>query len=407
MAKRLLFVDDEPLVLNGLRRALRDMRFEWEMKFVDSGLVALEELASARYDAIITDMRMPAMDGAQLLEVVQNRYDGIVRIVLSGQSNKESILRSIAPTHQFLSKPCDIEELKLRLSLAFSMRDALASGTMKRIVARLRSIPSLPVLYDELTLAIASPNSSIEQLERIIERDVGMAAKILQLANSAFIGARSEVSELKQAVGLIGTEAIRMLVLSVHIFSQFERAPSVSAFIPSLWEHSAEVAALARQIAAEEKQPANVREQCFTAGLLHDIGRVILLSELAEDYIPILKLEPSDADSVLRFETEHFGCTHAQIGAYLMSIWGLPATLVHAVSLHHRPSEGAQSHFSALTAVHCADVIATAGERLSSMRDGALDLEYAQSLGLNDRLPIWESLLSKPTVSRTTGEQSD
>lgn len=392
MLKRLLFVDDEPLVLDGLRRALRDMRFEWEMKFVDSGSSALQELDRERYDAIITDMRMPSMDGAQLLEAVQARHEDIVRVVLSGQSSKDSVLRSVAPTHQFLSKPCDTEELKLRLSLAFSMRDSLANGALKTIVARLRSIPSLPVLYNEMTKALASPTTSLLHLEHIIGRDVGMAAKILQLANSAFIGARSEVSDLRQAVSLIGTDAIRTLVLSVHIFSQFERKSSVRVFLPLMWEHSVEVATLARQIAAIENQPGSVREQSFTAGLLHDIGRAILLSEIPSDYLPILQHAGSGADATLQLESEKFGCTHAQIGAYLMSIWGLPATLVHAVSLHHRPSEGAQSSFSALTAVHFADAIATMDEASSSMRDGEMDLAYLERLDLRGRLAVWQDL---------------
>jgi len=407
MAKRLLFVDDEPLVLDGLRRALRDMRFEWEMKFVDSGYRALEELDREPYDAIITDMRMPMMDGAQLLDAVQRRHEDIVRIVLSGQSSKDSVLRSITPTHQFLSKPCDAEELKVRLSLAFSMRDALANGTLKAIVARLQSIPSLPALYDELTDALTSQNTSLTQVERIIEKDVGMAAKILQLANSAFIGARSEVSGLQQAVSLIGTEAIRVLVMSVHVFSQFEGKASVSIHLPSLWKHSVEVASLARQIASLESQPLTVTEQSFAAGLLHDIGRAILLSELPGQYLPILKQAGAGGDEALQLEAEKLGCTHAQVGAYLMSIWGLPAALVHAVSLHHRPSEGAQSHFSPLTAVHCADAILTMDEDCSKVRDCELDREYLDRLDLLERLDTWRDLHHSQMQERAKGEHYD
>jgi len=389
MPKRLLFVDDEPLVLDGLRCALRDMRFEWEMKFVDSGSRALEELDREPYDAIITDMGMPAMDGAQLLEAVQERHEDMVRIVLSEHSSESSVLSSIAPTHQSLSKPCDTEELKLRLSLALSMRDALTNRTLKALIARLRSIPSLPILYDELTAALASTSTSLSQLERIVEKDVGMAAKILQLANSAFIGARSEVSSLRQAVSLIGTEPIRTLVMSVHIFSQFDRIPAVRTYLPTLWGHSVEVAALARQIASAENQPGNVREESFTGGLLHDIGRAILLSELPTDYLPILKQASTGGCMTLQLEIEKFGCTHAQIGAYLMSVWGLPSALVHAVSLHHRSRQGAQPRFSPLTAVHCADVIATMNESPSIMCDGELDLEYLKQLGMRERFEVW------------------
>ena len=392
MSKRLLFVDDEPLVLDGLRRALRDMRFEWEMKFVDSGQTALRELDREEYDAIITDMRMPAMDGAQLLEQVKARHEDVVRVVLSGQSNKDSVLNSIVPTHQFISKPCDTEDLKLRLGLAFSMRDALANGTLKTIVTRLRTIPSLPILYNELTAALASPNTSLSQLERIIEKDIGMAAKILQLANSAFIGARSQVSSVKQAVSLIGTETIRTLAMSVHIFSRFESSSAVRAHLPSLWEHSVSVASLARQIASTENQSAPVREQSFTAGLLHDIGRAILLAELPKEYLSILAQAAADPAEVLPLEVATFGCTHAQVGAYLMSIWGLPAALVHAVALHHRPGDEARSHLSPLTAVHCADVIAAESANSLAICDGVLDTAYLERLDLTEKMALWQSL---------------
>lgn len=395
MRKRLLFVDDEQFVLDALRGALRDMRFEWEMRFVDSGPTALQELQREKYDAIIIDPRMPIMDGTPLLEEVQNHHEDVMRVALSAQSNKESIMHSEVSTHQFLQKPCDTEDLKLRLNLAFNMRDALENGMLKTMVGRLRSIPSLPTLYNELNSALASPDTSLSQLERIIEKDLGMATKILQLANSAFVAARSQVSSVKQAVALIGTNTIRTLAISVHVFSQFEGSSAVKEHLPSLWEHSSAVASLARQIATTENQPGLIREQSFTAGLLHDIGRAILLAELPKEYLPILTQAAADPAEVLPLETEIFGCTHAQIGAYLLSIWGLPPELIHVVALHHRPSDEARSHFSPLTAVHCADVIAAQGTNSVTVADGVLDTEYLERLGLTEKMPLWQNLYDR------------
>ena len=237
MPKRLLFVDDEAMVLNGLRRALHGMRQEWDMQFVDSAAAALKTLDQETYDAIVTDMRMPVMDGAQLLEQVKERHPDVVRIVLSGQSSREAVFRSIAPAHQFLSKPCDPQELVTRLGQAFAMRDLLSNQSLKTVVSRLRSIPSLPTLYEELTAVLRREDPSLGQIERIIAKDVGMAAKILQLANSAFIGSRGRVSSLLQAVSLIGTETVRALVLSVHVFSSCDN-PELGAYLPALWDHS-------------------------------------------------------------------------------------------------------------------------------------------------------------------------
>src|SRR3974390_1027336 len=208
MPKLLLFVDDEAMVLNGLRRSLHGMRQSWEMKFVDNGPAALEILAKEPFDAVISDMRMPVMDGAELLDQVKERYPDVVRLILSGQSSREAVYRSISPAHQFLSKPCDPQELVGRLSQAFAMRDLLANQALKTVISRLRAIPSLPTLYDELTAALRSGNPSLAQIAKIISRDVGMAAKILQLANSAFVGASGRVRSLVQALSLIGTETV-------------------------------------------------------------------------------------------------------------------------------------------------------------------------------------------------------
>lgn len=191
---RLLFVDDESLVLQGLQRTLHSMRGQWDMTFIGGGEEALETLARQPYDAIITDMRMPRMDGAQLLEKVKELYPQIVRIVLSGQANRETILRSAGPAHQYVSKPCDPQELKLRLAQAFAMRDLLQNSAVQALVSGLKSLPSLPGLYYEIQAELRSEDASLKKIAEIVSRDVGMTAKILQLANSAFMGARYNIS---------------------------------------------------------------------------------------------------------------------------------------------------------------------------------------------------------------------
>ena len=388
MLKRLLFVDDEAMILNGLRRALHGMRSEWEMHFVDNAADALQALDQQAYDAIVTDMRMPMMDGAQLLEAVKQRHPEMIRMVLSGQSSRAAVLRSISPAHQFLSKPCDPNELVLRLAQAFAMRDLLANQSLKTIVSRLRSIPSLPTLYEELTAALRLEDPSLAQIERIISKDVAMAAKILQLANSAFIGSCGRVSNLLQAVSLIGTETVRTLVLSVHVFSQFDGHSEVASYLPALWEHSVGTASLAQRIASAESRTKALAEESFTAGLLHDIGKVVLLAEMPHEYRPILE---AGAGDVVALELEHLGCTHAQVGAYLMSVWGLPVPLVHAVVFHHCPGETAETQFSSLTAVHAADAIVSAGDASLLNHDSELDLPYLERLGLGARIALWRS----------------
>lgn len=394
MTKRLLFVDDETMVLDGLRRSLHSMRQEWEMHFVNTAAAALEALGKEPYDAVVSDMRMPLMDGAQLLEQVKERYPDMVRMILSGQSSREAMYRSISPAHQFLSKPSDPQELVARLSQAFAMRDLLANQSLKTVISRLRSIPSLPTLYEELTAALQKEDPSMSQIAKIISKDVGMAAKILQLANSAFVGSSGRVSSLSQAMSLIGTETVRTLVLSVHVFSQFENNKQVTANLPALWDHSVAVSALAQRIANSESCAKTMVEESFTAGLLHDIGKVVLLAEVPREYHQVFEMNPANKDA----ERQQLGCTHAEVGAYLMSIWGLPLSLVHAVAFHHRPGETAESHFSSLTAVHAADAIASATDTSPLNRDAELDPSYIERLGLTERETIWRGFHEPPVV---------
>ena len=389
MSKRLLFVDDEAMVLGGLRRALHGMRAEWEMHFVESAEAALQILDEMPFDVVVSDMRMPKMDGAQLLEQVKLRHPDVIRMVLSGQSSRAAVLRSLAPAHQFLSKPCAPQELIDRLAQSLAMRNLLSNPGLKTIVSRLRSVPSLPIIYDELMSVLRKDDPPISLIEKIISKDVGMAAKILQLANSAFIGARGRISSLLQAVSMIGTETVRTLVLSVHVFSQFDNNSEVSPFLPVLWQHSISTAALAQKIAAAERASKVVIDESFTGGLLHDIGKVVLLAEMPHEYGAIFRKSSCEFATL---ELQQLGCTHAQVGAYLISIWGLPVPLVRAIAFHHSPSEAGESNFSSLTAVHAADAITSGVDPSPLNHDGKLDLKYLEQIGLSQRTEVWRTL---------------
>ena len=403
---RLIFVDDEPFVLDGLRRSLHAMRSEWSIEFANSGSEALEMMARGPFDVLVTDMRMPGMDGAQLLQEVKARYPHTIRIVLSGQASREALLRSITPSHQFLSKPCNVEELKEKIAKALLLSDLLENEAIKEVISCLSTVPSLPALYDEALKEIQSPYPSMARIGAIISKDLGMTAKILQLANSALLGVRAHISNATQAVSLIGMDMIRALIISAHIFSQFEQGQVQELDIPRLWQHSLATASVAQAIAKVEHAAKPTVEDCFTAGLLHDIGKLILMGSMPGKYRKTLAQVAADNISLLKAERETFNCTHPEVGAYLIGIWGLPHAIVEAVAWHHIPSVSGAKSFAPLTAVHVANYLVASAGFAHLGGESCLDQKHLEAIGLAAREPDWRQACQETIESMKSKEAS-
>jgi HD-like signal output (HDOD) protein/CheY-like chemotaxis protein len=388
--KRFLFVDDEPNVLHGLRRMLHHRRQEWEVAFATSGAEALALLAQTPFDAIVSDIQMPGMTGAELLNEVQKRYPHIVRLALTGQTEKQLARQAIGAVHHFLWKPCDSETLQAALLQACSLSDLLGNQPVQRMIAQLRFLPSLPSLYLEIVNVLRSPEASAEQVGEIIARDISMSAKVLQLANSALYGPRQRVGSPAQATILLGLDTIKDLVLSIQIFSQFSQAKQQQLGLTAIWEHALAVGAFARRIARLENLGKEFVGNAFSAGLLHDVGRLVLADNLTLQYHSALGLAAQGQVDLLAAEQSTFGVTHAQVGAYLLGLWGLPESMVTAVAHHHVPSASRKPDLSPLAVVHAANVFAF--ELYPKQGLGAapaLELPYLEALGLTGRLAHW------------------
>ncbi|MBN2717823.1 MAG: HDOD domain-containing protein [Deltaproteobacteria bacterium] len=383
--KRILFVDDEPNVLQGLKRMLRPMRNEWEMAYAGGGEEALEMMSQSPFDVVVSDMRMPGMDGAQLLTEVTRRYPNTVRIVLSGQSEKEAIFKAIGKTHQYLSKPCNPEVLKQTVARACALRDLLSHDGLKSLVSQMDQMPSMPEIYLELVDELKEESPSLPLISRLISQDVAMTAKILQLVNSAFFGIRRRITTVDMAVNYLGLENVSSLVLAANVFSQFKSTTAIKGFsMESLWSHSGQVGRNAQTIVKLEELPKEEVDDAMTAGLLHDCGKLIFAANMPEQYNEVMQLMDRDGLSLAAAEEAVLGTTHSVIGAYLLGVWGLPDAIVEAVAFHHNPGICPASGCSALTAVHVADALSH-GSGAKPM----YDLNYLQECGLGDNIQKW------------------
>lgn len=395
--KNILFVDDEPRVLEGLQRMLRSMRNEWNMEFVTGGQEALKVLAKVPFDVIVTDMRMPGMDGAQLLKEVMRLYPGVVRIILSGQTDQNAFLSSSTIMHQFLSKPCDAELLKNAIMRACKVQDLLKDEALKKTVMQTESLPSLSNLYAEIIEALQSPSASIKKIGQIISKDLGMTAKILQLVNSAFYGFRRRISDPSEAAVILGLNTIKALALSYSLFSSFKDV-KIRKFSPhALWKHSIMTGAIAKQIAMMENYPLKAIDDAFIAGMLHDLGKLILAIQLPDLYNKkLLFLQEKENASHLDVEQEIFNGTHAEVGAYLIGLWGLAEPIVEALAFHHTPMAYPAKTFTLVTAVHAADALGNKAYSNEMGKEIQVDDTYIAGLGLTERLSLWrEACLEK------------
>jgi len=393
--KRILFVDDDSTILQGLRRMLRPMRDEWDTDFANSGQQALQTMEKTPFDLVVSDMRMPGMDGAQLLNEVKNKFPDTIRIILSGQAEETAILRASGSMHQYLSKPCSYEKLQTVITRACSLRDYLNNPSLKKLVSQIESIPSFPKLYTEVMDEIKSSNCSLKKIGEIISKDIGMSTKILQMANSAFFGFSQSIASSAQAVQILGLDTIQAMVLSHQIFSEFDKTKTkIKNFsIDNLWNHCTNTGALARKIAKAEKMGSDIQNIAFTAGLVHDIGVLIVAQNLPDQLQDALSLAQKKHIELWRAEEETFNASHGAVGAYLLGLWGLPDPIVETVASHHCPGEHVDLGFCHLTLVHVAHVFENEMNPSSIISaPAAFDEVYLKKLGVWDHLPRWRKI---------------
>jgi len=333
--KDILFVDDEPELLDSLRARLYKHRQDWNMKFVVSGPDAIATLEREHIDLIVSDVRMPGMDGGQLLSVVKQRWPTVVRIIVSGYSDPSQAVRLTSLAHQYIAKPCDGRELENIIERCFNLQDLLNQEPLRRMVGRIGKLPAMPKTYGRLQTALSQPSVTAAEVGDIVNADPAIAGKVLQITNSAFFRLRKPMVRIKDAVTYLGFATIRNLVLSAEIFSQWNSPQGLPNVDPEQLQSHAQLAAAAcKSLAGGRASP----DDAWLAGLLHDIGYWILVQECPEELGQALELSRSRDLPLFECERMTTGATHAEVGAYLLGLWGLPTSIVEAVALHHTPT---------------------------------------------------------------------
>ena len=390
--KRVLFVDDEEFILHGLRRMLHGMDKDWTMEFVTSAEEGLRAMETHPFDVVVSDMRMPGMDGADFLAEVRRLYPKTARIILSGQSSESSVIRALRPTHQYLAKPCDAELLRRTVERACALQSLLGSDRVRALVAEIESLPSLPALFEKVTELSQDPRVTLEALGAVIEKDVAMSTTILKLANSAYFGLRRPADSVTRAVVFLGLDTIRALILGSGVFQAYRGLPADVLSVEALWDHSLRASAFATAIARSEGASAEILGHSCLAAMLHDVGKLILVVHDTAQYREVRDRVAREGRRVSEIEFEVYQATHAEIGAYLLGLWGFPDGIVRAVAFHSRPGEAWDDPKGPTTWVHVADALARAEGGPEDLAHTYADLAFLESHGLAVNLPKWAGL---------------
>lgn len=287
---RVLFVDDEPGILDGLRNALRRERQRWQMVFTSSGDAALAEIRQQRFDMIISDMRMPHMDGATLLAQASVLQPGTARVVLSGHAERGAIIRALPVAHQYLSKPCDVSTLHALIDGVDMLSQLCPDAKLRDTLGAINCLPSSRAAFIAIRKAALDPDLVIATVSSIVERDVAMSAKLLQLAKSAFFGEGRLIHSVREAVHSLGLDLLRRLVLDADIIN--EAVCCEPEFLPRAIEISGLPAAVG--LLAEESGLLSGSGQTSRATLT---GRYLLSLWGIQHLHPTLHDAKSDADS--------------------------------------------------------------------------------------------------------------
>lgn len=391
--KHILFVDDEKNILDGLRRVLDAERVRWDMKFALGGEAALRVCETGSIDLVVSDMQMPGMDGATLLSLIRDRHPNTARIALSGYSETGLAARAVSLAHRFLAKPCSATDLRAAIEQVCSLQDILCAPEIRAVVGTVGELPSLSSTYSCLLQAVSDPNTSTTQLADIIGKDVAMSAKVLQLANSAFFGLGQQVTNLQSATTYLGTATIKNLALVSEAFRVFvpdARVPQ--AAYASMQRHSQHAAAIAAQLPIDRA----IRDVTVVAALLHDIGTLFLASTIPDQYCAVLAHASEHDCKVFQAERELLGTSHAEIGAYLLGLWGIPSLTVEAIAHHHNLTRIPHSGLDNTVAVYLADLLV---HELDTPPDGSTDLDIDEadracldSLGILPMLPEFREI---------------
>jgi putative nucleotidyltransferase with HDIG domain len=399
---RILLVADEPRDLAALKALVSEAAPDRGIHTAVSSKEGLAILSKEDFEVVFADLAAGPEVAAQFLQEVWKERPRTVRFLLARGLTPDLMVTCALGSHHFLQKPLDAVTIASSLSRADAINQYVRNDRIQSLVSRMRTLPSRPSLYLEVMRELRSPTASAATVGELVEKDLAISTKLIQVVNSAFYGMSQQVTDPAAAVLLLGLETTASLVLSIEAFARFDKVKPIYFSMDKVWRHSQSVAASAKRIAELLCNDPDVARNAFTAGLLHDIGKLALALNFEEQYQGAIKLAEKQKIAPIEVESQVFGANHAETGAYLLAVWGLPLPIVEAVARHHVPARSLDQHFSATTALHLAEQLEYAEDPARrGSKETVLDLDYPPALQLSGRIDELRAIFRRETAGES------
>ncbi|MCP4580940.1 MAG: response regulator [candidate division Zixibacteria bacterium] len=385
--KNLIFVNDQNDIQAFIDQISISLGDDWEVEVVNSGRQTLEILNDRKIDLLVSELVLPDMSGAELFKEASEKYPGVIRFILTANTDRKLLMQTLGNVHQYLPKPCDSKAFLTIMKNSVRLREILSNEQLHARIAGIKSLPSPPHIYNQLIKELQSDNVSMQNIANLIKKDMGITAKLLQMINSAYFGLKNHIESPLQAVNMLGLDTVKNLVLTVGTFSQF-KDPGVPGFsLETIYNYSVNVGACSRTYATILGLSRQGAEDALMAGMLFDIGKLIMVTNFYNELQESSRLAYEKSIPLFEAEREVMGVSDAEIGAHLLSLWGLPDPILEAVALHYAPRLSPSQNKNVLTAVHLA--YATDHDQRHNILDensSAIDMEYLSMLNLQGQV---------------------
>jgi putative nucleotidyltransferase with HDIG domain len=375
---------------------------------------AMAQMDRDPFEVVLAEENLLFGTGLELLDIIWERQPATLRFLHSSKPSQDLAMKCVWNSHRLFTDTVTAEAVKDAIERAFEVETWLANEKTRKLVTRLRTFPILPTLYFKLLKELSSAEGSIDTLAALIEQDLAISTKIIQVVNSSLYGVQRQISDLKEAVQLLGFEPVKSLVLAIQVVASEDKVKPLYETIGDVWHHSLTVAALARQLATQvDPSDSALANEAYTAGLLHDLGKLVLESNLGEPYLAALLQAKKRRIPAVLAESEFLGATHAETGAHLAALWGLPKRVVQAIASHHAPAAVKETAFSPLSAVHIANALENEQSPTGAqIMAGSLDQSYVARLGVLNLVEHWRTTLhesaaaSRPAKNRASARSA-